>query len=91
MKYMQQVFTKANLETLLSAGQIFEGIDFLACDFQGGDLSRFTFDNCQFKNCNLSLIVLNNTKLTNCQFKDCKMTAIDWTKLNPVFRLYLKN
>ena len=77
VKIKNQNFTSDGFDT-----QEYENTHFLSCDFNQMKTSDIDFIDCVFEDCNLSLIVVNNTGFKNIQFINCKITGVDFSVCN---------
>ncbi|WP_428070915.1 pentapeptide repeat-containing protein [Candidatus Avelusimicrobium alvi] len=51
-----RLFTALRAFVAAERGAVFCGCTFKECNFQGADLASFSFEDCVFADCNLSLI-----------------------------------
>jgi fluoroquinolone resistance protein len=56
----------------------YENCEFTTCTF--GDLKGTDFEDCVFKNCNLSNAVFRNCKLQDITFTDCKLIGANFSQ-----------
>ncbi|HML65160.1 MAG TPA: pentapeptide repeat-containing protein [Dysgonomonas sp.] len=54
---------------------------FVSCDFSNRVIHSTSFDNCEFKQCNFTLVKFSDT-LSDVKFIECKMTGVDFTAIN---------
>ncbi len=92
----KRFFTGEALKTYLDGGgsRVFKHLIFTDCDFQGhfDREYRIVFDNCKFRNCDLSLSTWENVKFSSCKFeivsfgqaivKDCEFRSCEWKKIS---------
>lgn len=62
----------------------YENCLFRGCDLSEQDFSQYSFIDCTFDACNLSLAKLHKTLLNNVQFEDCKMLGLRFDHCNPI-------
>jgi fluoroquinolone resistance protein len=62
----------------------YEKCFFRGCDLSEMDLSQYSFIDCTFDACNLSLAKLHKTLFNNVHFKDCKMLGLRFDRCNPI-------
>ncbi|MHA8069636.1 pentapeptide repeat-containing protein [Aquirufa ecclesiirivi] len=79
----QQIFEKKNY-TLegLPKGE-YEACIFKYCELAKLDLSEYSFIDCQFHDCNLSLVKMGNTKWQNVSFMNCRLQGLHFEYANP--------
>lgn len=66
---------EVNRETLQQSE--FENYEFVSCTFS--DLSLMSFDDCLFRQCNLSNAKTKDTRLNTCHFSGCKLTGLNFS------------
>lgn len=60
----------------------YENCTFRNCSFEYADLSGFSFTDCEFITCNLSMTKLVKTAFRSVYFKECKMFGLQFNECN---------
>jgi fluoroquinolone resistance protein len=77
-----KTFDKIDFTTIkLIKGEYYSCV-FINCNFYGTDISNFTFNECEFRGCDLSLSKVNSTILNDVKFFDCKLLGLHFKDCN---------
>lgn len=76
--YENQTFRSVDLNGKCLKNCFFENIIFEHCHFITSDWQEAQFLDCQFKQCNLSLIHLIGVRLQHIIFEECKIVGLDF-------------
>ncbi len=75
-------FDGVTFDHAVCSGDI-EGVSFYKCTFQNAYLQSVrlldcVFDECEFFQCNLSLVEIDGSNFAGVRFYDCKMIGVNW-------------
>ncbi len=76
--YERRTFDQIHLDDDLEGVSFYKCV-FRSCSFQSRRLVECAFDDCEFVQCNLSLLQNVRSVLTGVTFTDCKLLGVDWS------------
>ena len=79
----QWIYENVIITRLEAVHQELDPVELYDCEIRGARLNssmlrRWVFENCLFKDSDLSALVLNQCVFQNCRFEGCKLIGSDW-------------
>ena len=81
-EYASKVFSGLDAKKFTVQRSRFEGCRFVNCDFSFARTTESEFNDCEFRNSNLSSVDCDHSKLIGVSFRDCKAVGVNWTTLD---------